>query len=74
MAVGMKKPTWLDQLIDTVIDKGDPMVIAQVVANSPQVVDAIKRGLANKPMPGIKGPSYSQVVADELRSVFAASV
>jgi len=70
----VKKPTWLDQAIDAVIDKGDPMVIAQVVANSPQVVDAIKRGLANKPKPGVMGPSYSQVVADELRSLFAAAI
>ena len=70
---GMEKPTWLDQAIQTVIDKGDPKAIAQVIANSPQVIDAIKRGLANKPKPGVMGPSYAQIVAREVREAVAAT-
>ena len=65
-------PTWLDQVIETVIDKNDPKIIAQVIANSPQIVDAIKRGLANKPQPGIMGSSHAQNIAREVRDVVAA--
>lgn len=68
----MQKPTWLDEVIQTVIDKGDPQAIAQVIANSPRVIDAIKKGLANKPKPGIAGPSYAQIVAKEVRAAVAA--
>jgi len=57
MAQQAMPPTWLDQLIQKVIDKGDPKAIAQVIADSPQVMDAIKRGLANKPKPGVAGPT-----------------
>jgi hypothetical protein len=65
-------PTWLDQVIETVIGTGDPQVIAQVVANSPRFLDAIKRGLANKPRPGIVGPTPAQIIAQELRAEMTA--
>ena len=68
----MMKPMWFDELIETVIGTGDPAVIAQTIAKSPQFMDAIKRGLANKPKPGVAGPSYAQVVAQEVRKAMAA--
>jgi hypothetical protein len=68
----MQKPTWLDEAIQKVIDKGDAQAIAQVIANSPQVMQAIQKGLANKPRPGVMGPSYAQVVADAVREAVAA--
>lgn len=70
--VGAMRPTWLDQVIDTVIDTGDPKQIAQAIANSPQFLDAIKAGLANKPKPGVMGPSYSQNVRTAIRDAVAA--
>jgi hypothetical protein len=70
--VGVERPTWLDEAIEKVIDKGDAQAIAQVVANSPQVIEAIKRGLANRPKPGVMGPSYAQNVAKEIREAVAA--
>lgn len=72
MSAQAQPPTWLDQLIQTVIDQGDPAVIARVIANSPQVMDAIQRGLANKPRPGVMGPTYAQAVANEVRAAIAA--
>jgi hypothetical protein len=68
----MMKPTWVDEAIQTVIDKGDPVAIAQVIANSPQLLDAIKKGLADKPKPGIIGPSYAQIVARAIREAINA--
>jgi hypothetical protein len=68
----MQQPTWLDEAIQKVIDKGDPAAIAQAIANSPQVLGAIKKGLANKPKPGVMGPSYAQNVAKEVREAIAA--
>ena len=52
--------------------QGDPQAIAQVIANSPQVLGAIKRGLANKPTPGKAAPTYAQVAAREVRAAIAA--
>jgi hypothetical protein len=71
--VGAERPTWLDEAIEKVIAKGDAQAIAQVIANSPQVVEAIKRGLANKPKPGVMGPTYAQNVAREVREAVAAT-
>lgn len=68
----MMKPTWLDGVIDTVIDTGDPAQIAQAIANSPRFLDAIKTGLANKPKPGVMGPSASQVIRQEIAKVVTA--
>lgn len=70
MAQHAMPPTWLDQVIQKVIDKGDPKAIAHVIADSPQFMDAIKRGLANKPTG--PGPTYAQVVAREVREAIAA--
>ncbi len=66
------KPTWLDNLIQAEIDKGDPTAIAQAIANSPRFLDAIKRGLANKPKPGIIGPSHAQVIREAIKEAVAA--
>lgn len=71
--VGMMPPTWLDGVIDGVIGKNDPAVIAQAIAASPQFIAAIKKGLANKPAPGVMGPSHSQVIRRELAEAIAAS-
>jgi hypothetical protein len=68
----MKKPQWLDQTIDKVIQSGDPTQIAQAIANSPRFIDGIKKGLANKPKPGVMGPSYAQNVADALKAEMTA--
>lgn len=69
----MLQPTWLDAVIDSVIATGDEKQIAQAIANSPRFLDAIKRGLANKPKPGVMGPSYSQnvrtAIAEEVAKV-----
>ena len=72
MATAMQ-PTWLDKLIETVIDKGDPTAIAQVIANSPQVMGAIKKGLANKPTPGKPSATYAQNVATAVREAIAST-
>ena len=69
----MQRPTWLDEAIQTVIEKGDPQAIAETIANSPQVIDAIKKGLANKPKPGVAGPSYAQIVAKEVKAAVASA-
>ena len=60
--VGALPPTWLDEVIEKVIDKNDPAVIAQAIAHSPQFLDGIKKGLAHKPKPGVMGPSHAQNV------------
>jgi hypothetical protein len=54
----MMKPSWLDNVIEKVIDSGDPGKIAQAIATNPEFLGAIKSGLANKPMP--PGPGYAQ--------------
>jgi hypothetical protein len=69
---GMMKPTWLDEVIDKVIEKGDPTVIAQAIANSPRFLNAIKAGLANKPQPGLMAPSHSQVIRQAIAEVVTA--
>jgi hypothetical protein len=70
--VGMMKPTWLDGVIQKVIDKNDATAIAQAIANSPQLVDAIKKGLANKPEPGVMGPSHAQNIRKAVVEALAA--
>lgn len=70
--VGMPKPTWLDNVIQEEIDKGDATAIAQAIANSPRFVEAIKRGLANKPKPGVMGPSHAQNVRKAVAEAVAA--
>ena len=62
-----------DAVIEKVMDKYNPDLIAQAIANAPQFKDGIKKGLANKPRPGVMGPSYAQnvrpAVIDALSSV-----
>ena len=70
--VGAMQPTWLDKLIQPEIEKGDPAVIAQAIAKSPQFIAAIKHGLANKPKPGVAGPTPAQVVRQEITKAVAS--
>lgn len=66
--------TWLDEVIDPkAIEKGDAIAIAQSIAASPQFLDAIKHGLAKKPEPGVIGPSHAQIIAEEIRTIFAGN-
>ena len=65
-------PTWLDGVIQSVIDQGDATAIAQAIANNPRFLDAIKKGLANKPKPGVMGPTYAQNVREAIKAELAA--
>ena len=38
-------PHWMDEVIDQVIASNDASQIAQAIANSPQLIDAITMGL-----------------------------
>lgn len=69
----MLAPTWLDKVIETAMVKGDPKVVAQAIANSPQLIDAIKRGLADKPQPGVMGPSHAQKIRAAVQEALAAT-
>jgi hypothetical protein len=66
------QPTWLDSVIQGAMDSGDPNVIAQAIANSPQFLNAIKQGLANKPKPGVMGPTPAQVIRQEIAKAIAS--
>jgi hypothetical protein len=68
----MMQPTWLDNVIQGEIDKGDAKAIAQAIANSPKFINAIKTGLANKPKPGVMGPSHAQMIRQEIEKALAA--
>jgi hypothetical protein len=68
----MLKPKWLDNVIQAAMGTSSPTAIAQAIATSPQFVDAIRRGLENKPQPGIMGPSHAQMIARELQEALAA--
>lgn len=63
----MRKPQWLDSTIQLQLDSGAGAdAIARAVASHSRFLDAVRRGLANKPSPGVMGPSHAQVIADEL--------
>jgi len=66
------QPTWLDNVIQQAIDTGDPTVIAQAIAKSQQFLDAIKRGIAHKPKPGVMGPTPAQMIRQEISKAIAA--
>jgi hypothetical protein len=61
-------PHWLDEVIAEVLQSGDENQIAQAIANSPQLINAIRAGLKDKPperTPSgslICGPGYAQVI------------
>lgn len=62
----MQQPTWLDKVIEPVIDKG-LSAIAQAIAASPEFLAAIQRGL-DKPTPkhDAEGPSRAQNIRAEI--------
>ena len=75
MVVSALPPHWMDDYIDQAVSSGKmtPAQIAEVVANSPEFLDAIQRGLDNKPDPNIIGPSHAQVIREEIRKALEAT-
>ena len=63
----MLPPHWLDDVIQNVIETEDPAKIAQAIANSRQLKDAIMRGLGNRPEEGIPGASHAQVIRCQIQ-------
>jgi hypothetical protein len=64
------RPGWTGA-IEPEIDKG-AATIAQAIATSPRFIDAIKRGLASKPKPGVMGPSHAQVIRNAIKEAVTA--
>jgi hypothetical protein len=55
-------PHWLDKVIEREINSQDPRQIAQAIADSTELLDAIREGLKNKPPPGLAAPTWAQEV------------
>jgi hypothetical protein len=64
-------PAWLDQRIQTVLASGNAEAIARAIAEDPNFVDAIRRGLLEVQPDGRPGPSNAQRIAAELMKLFS---
>lgn len=72
-AVGALPPHWLDSVIERAIRSGDASTIARAIANSTKFMAAVRRGLKNKPVPGVMSGSHAQNIREEVRMAIAES-